>query len=542
MADSRFNIDSNVSEFVDDISRISPAAGQAMGALAAIRTTMRSLNAVIAANPIGALLTIVTTFVTYVASTYQPVIDRATAAFAALEAVWNVGIDTIGSLLGLTEASSLTLAEAAAAAYNLERATQALADRQIELLTVNARLRADISEYRAIAADATLTEQERIQALSDAQRVQDELFANEREVLQERVRILMEQQAISSNTREDNEELAMLQAELIGLDQRQNDANRELIGTRTGLERTIRMQAEATRALNEQKAIQQELDDIALRNTQLDQDLQLQVAQGILTEAEARSENIDRIYEELEATDNADIRKMLTAELDQRLFEDELARIEEGTQAYEDAQRRRQQAMDDEMEAAMVQQETEEAITDARIGLASQLGDTLQALAGENKALAITGLIVEQAAGVADIIVQTARANARAAAEFPLTAGQPFVTINTISAGLSIASAIGATAQGIQQINSSGGPAVSGVAGAGGSTSIPFGPQVSVPQADRSAPSPTAVANETSTPQVQVALTPSTGPGSLQSTIRKNNRNMRRSTFRPNRRSNASTT
>ena len=503
---------------------------------------MRSLNAVIAANPIGALLTIVTTFVTYVASTYQPVIDRATAAFAALEAVWNVGIDTIGSLLGLTEASSLTLAEAAAAAYNLERATQALADRQIELLTVNARLRADISEYRAIAADATLTEQERIQALSDAQRVQDELFANEREVLQERVRILMEQQAISSNTREDNEELAMLQAELIGLDQRQNDANRELIGTRTGLERTIRMQAEATRALNEQKAIQQELDDIALRNTQLDQDLQLQVAQGILTEAEARSENIDRIYEELEATDNADIRKMLTAELDQRLFEDELARIEEGTQAYEDAQRRRQQAMDDEMEAAMVQQETEEAITDARIGLASQLGDTLQALAGENKALAITGLIVEQAAGVADIIVQTARANARAAAEFPLTAGQPFVTINTISAGLSIASAIGATAQGIQQINSSGGPAVSGVAGAGGSTSIPFGPQVSVPQADRSAPSPTAVANETSTPQVQVALTPSTGPGSLQSTIRKNNRNMRRSTFRPNRRSNASTT
>ena len=145
------------------------------------------------------------------------------------------------------------------------------------------------------------------------------------------------------------------------------------------------------------------------------------------------------------------------------------------------------QRIRDEVAAEEAAMQRKEDITDAGIGLAGQLGDTLTALAGENKGLAITGLIVEQAAGVADIIVQTSRANAKAAAASPLTGGQPFVAINTISAGLSIASTIAATAKGIQEIQSSGGPAVAGVAGAGGATSVPFGPQIATPTA---APAP----------------------------------------------------
>jgi hypothetical protein len=113
--------------------------------------------------------------------------------------------------------------------------------------------------------------------------------------------------------------------------------------------------------------------------------------------------------------------------------------------------------------AGITQQEiaTEKAAAEAKLAIQNayldafaQLGGLLQQIAGKNKSLAIAGLVVEQAAGVAKIIVNTAAANAKSVAASPLTLGQPWVTINTISAGLSIASAIAATAKGIQQINS----------------------------------------------------------------------------------------
>jgi hypothetical protein len=86
--------------------------------------------------------------------------------------------------------------------------------------------------------------------------------------------------------------------------------------------------------------------------------------------------------------------------------------------------------------------------------LVGQFGSFLSAIAGKNKELAIAGLVIEQAAAVAKIIVNTAAANAKAVEQFPTTAGQPWVTINTISAALGVASAIAATAKGISQINS----------------------------------------------------------------------------------------
>ena len=190
------------------------------------------------------------------------------------------------------------------------------------------------------------------------------------------------------------------------------------------------------------------------------------------------------------------------------------------------------QRIRDEVAAEEAAMKRKEDITDAGIGLAGQLGDTLTTLAGENKALAITGLIVEQAAGVADIIVQTARANAKAVAASPMSAGQPFVAINTIAAGLSIAAAVGATARGIQEIQSSGGPAVAGVAGAGGATSVPFGPTIAIPEASE-APSvaPTAEDIQSAQQQQTVLLTPTSGEGSLQATMAKNERRQNKRRF-----------
>lgn len=113
------------------------------------------------------------------------------------------------------------------------------------------------------------------------------------------------------------------------------------------------------------------------------------------------------------------------------------------------------------------------SIAVAGMDLAAQAGQFLQQIAGKNKAVAIAGIVVEQAAAIGKIVANTAVANAKSVATFPITAGQPWVTINTISAGLSIASTIASAAKSIREINAAGGEA------AGGGGSAPSKPQPS---------------------------------------------------------------
>ena len=147
-----------------------------------------------------------------------------------------------------------------------------------------------------------------------------------------------------------------------------------------------------------------------------------------------------------------------------------LLQLEGGTEAQRTAIR--QQAA---MERMRIDEEELMARAEAQnayINLVGQFGAVLQQLAGENKKLAITGIVVEQAASVGRIIANTAVANAKAVAALPITGGQPFVAINTISAGLGIASSIAAAAKAISAINSSG--SGSGVgSGSSISSSIP---------------------------------------------------------------------
>lgn len=133
--------------------------------------------------------------------------------------------------------------------------------------------------------------------------------------------------------------------------------------------------------------------------------------------------------------------------------------------------------------------EAKQAINMAYLGLFQQFGNTLSQLAGKNKALAIAGVIISQAAAIGQIISQTGIANAKAIAANPLGFGQPWVAINTISAGLSIAGAVASAAKSIQQINQA--ASAGGATGGGGGGSAPAVPAYTG--------GPTAMA----TPQIQ---------------------------------------
>jgi hypothetical protein len=151
----------------------------------------------------------------------------------------------------------------------------------------------------------------------------------------------------------------------------------------------------------------------------------------------------------------------------------------------------------------MAELDAKAEIQNAYIDLAGQFGSLLQQIAGKNKKIAIAGIIIEQAASIGRIIANTAVANAKAVAAFPITFGQPFVTINTISAALGIASTIAGAAKSISQINSSD----SGAAGGGGA-SLPrsSGASVSAPTV-ASATAPQIQGTAAATPGAQIADT-----------------------------------
>lgn len=139
--------------------------------------------------------------------------------------------------------------------------------------------------------------------------------------------------------------------------------------------------------------------------------------------------------------------------------------------------------------------ETEKAAKQAKIDInnayldfAGQFGSVLQQIAGKNKALAIAGVVVEQAASIGRIISNTGVANAKAVAASPLTAGMPWVAINSATAGLSIASSVAAGIKAVQQINQAqpGGSSGSAISASGSAAPIaPAAPQVSTTRLDQ---------------------------------------------------------
>ena len=149
---------------------------------------------------------------------------------------------------------------------------------------------------------------------------------------------------------------------------------------------------------------------------------------------------------------------------------------------YADA---RKNVSDQEIETEKAAAKAKQDINMAYLQLFEQFGNLLGQLAGKNKAIAIAGIVISQAAAIGQIIAQTSIANAKSVAASPLTAGMPWVAINTISAGLSIASTIASAIKSIAQINSAG--AAAGVTGGGGG-SVSSAPNIPAPKVAGAAP------------------------------------------------------
>ena len=249
-----------------------------------------------------------------------------------------------------------------------------------------------------------------------------------------------------------------------------------------------------------------EKERILLSNTQLTENERLAIQQDFAQQrADVRTEELNQNLLALDAEAND-----LTTSFERRraiIGEQEaiMLQMEGATEAQRTAIRQQAAAQRAAIDAEEL--DARAAVQNAYLDLVGQFGSTLQSLAGENKKLAIAGIVIEQAASVGRIIANTAVANAKAVAALPLTAGQPFVTINTISAGLSIASSIAAGAKAIKQINSAGGGASGGSGGGGVSASAAVAAPIAAPRvAGTTAPEITGTGGGTN-PSQQIAQT-----------------------------------
>ena len=535
---AEFNIRSNISEVTGAFgSFASSLTGPVVNAVKAVNASLLTL----AANPIGAVIAafgVAIIAVTAGLSKLQPVIDRVEIGLARLSATWSFVIDTIGSYLGIAEAPQQSLSETIRLAGELAKANQDLEESQIALTVRSAELRSESREALLLSADQTLSTEERVAALQAAGVATEELFRIQRVQLEAEVANAAATQNLLTSTREERQELADLQARLIALDGEEATALKEITGQQTGL-----IKAQRTLVEQQEAADQAELDRI--RELRQEREIDLLIAGGA-TEEEVFEARLERAESEEERA--------------QIMHEAEVARIEgirdakadAAEKEKEDAEELMAQMEKDEADAEKLNEQSlanTEIANDAKmasnLAVAEAAVNALTSLLGDSKGAMIAGLVASNAFEVAQILVADGKGRAAATAAAapllanPLTAvagGAALTATNAAIAASTTAGLVGvgiATAAGIAGILAAPGekPAEGG-GGSGGAA--PTGPTVAAP--DVTTPQITNPdGTVTSTPVVTmgqsptVLLTPTSGPGSLESSTRANNkRNNRR--------------
>ena len=202
-------------------------------------------------------------------------------------------------------------------------------------------------------------------------------------------------------------------------------------------------------------------------------------------------------FEEEYRMDTLEINKKYDDEELKRQEEANKKRQEEQDKANEEAKKKKEEFDQFMVDSEQFKTDALAFIQDQQVANVQSVGTILGMIAGKNKKLAIAGLVLEQGANIAKVVIDTARgisAATAAAAPFianPLTAIPATANLarviaqQKIAAGISIAGIIAGAAQGISQINQADIPGDSGGSSGGvggGAPSIPT-PTISATQA-----------------------------------------------------------
>ena len=456
--------------------------------------------------------------------------DAKSAGSAYIDTMTGVK-DTIGKVSNsVKELTSEIINEGKAAGKIADQ--RAAADKlDRKLITERAeanRVRADLLNKAVDKEKFNL--QERIGFLKEAGELEDKITEKEIKAAKLRLSAKQAENALGGSTKEDLDEEANLRAELINLETakltKAKEVTSQIIGLRNeaAAEEVLLEQEKADALESIRKGLidtdnerrQEQLNVIKLdydekiklaekfygeetekvKELKEAQRLALEEQQAVFDEQDAakKAEASEKAAEELALKDEEEL---LSFEAQRQLITDRENLLKED-KTISDADRLvlEQSFADKKVAIAVAEADAKAAIQNAVLDTVSNGIGVLKGLAGKNKKVQKALLIAESAASIAKIAVNTGVANAKAVAAFPLTVGQPWVAINTINAGLGIASAVAATSKGLSAL------------GEGGSVSRPNlpTPTGSAPAAVESAPPAFNVVGASNTNQLADAI------------------------------------
>ena len=329
--------------------------------------------------------------------------------FKILSGDFSEGVDILkASLSGIVD----EMKEEGSAAVELEKAQQALEDRQIALIKVNAERRASIEELRLVAEDENKTNEERANALRAAAKLQNEIADDEIAIAKERARIIRERVALGESTRDDLEEQANAEAEVIRLE---GERSRRLRTLQTRLNAFTKGVEENTDATDDNAEAQAKLNEeirkrdeaLAAEQAKLQESLSAEYDAILQAQNDAQTNELNAVEDKY----NTLIEKAAEYGFDEielnRLKNEEIAKVNKKYDD-EDSARKKKKAEDDK------------AVQEATLGaIAGALG-SLSNLAGKDakagKALSAAQAVINTYLGATKALGQGGIAGPIAAA------------------------------------------------------------------------------------------------------------------------------
>ena len=291
-----------------------------------------------------------------------------------------------------------------------------------------------------------LTDYRSIQSELDAQRAED-TFNKEIALINEREKLLLSVAELTEEQRAQIEEEASqkrLEAQQRRFENRLAVITSEEQNLLNNINETERLLLENTQLTEDERtAIQLQAEQ---QRELLATEFQMRRKEVLLAEDEDKLLRVESELAQIGLT--YDRQRELIAQKEALLLEQEGLTEEQRTAI-------KRAAADERIAIDQMELDAKAELQNAQLDLLNQFGGFLQQIAGKNKKLAIAGVVAEQAAAIGKIVVNTGIANAKAVAASPLTFGQPWVGINSVSAALGIASSIAAGIKSIREIKNS---------------------------------------------------------------------------------------
>lgn len=284
----------------------------------------------------------------------------------------------------------------------------------------------DSEEYKNLQVEKTTAETEYIKGLADFTQKQKDLTARANKELMDAELQALNLRKAQGLVKEDEYQKAIYDIKV-----KYAEDSKQLTDAEIAYQQFLTDQRK--KAVEEERALlfqslQNQINVLEQKNAEFENDFQQDIEranqQRMLLE---QQRDIELMAAEEDAVKQLEIRKK---------YADALGKIEAQITATQKAEN-----------------DTRIALQLAYIDIVAQFGAFLGQIAGENKQLQKASLIIEQGAAIARIVVNTAVANAKSIAAFPLTAGMPWVAINTAAGALGVANAVAATVKGINDIN-----------------------------------------------------------------------------------------